>query len=81
MPPFGYLDLDGLRDEKLLREVRRVRPSLHFFGHIHAGYGKGTSDAEPSSHSLGQRGYGGRLQRYRYTCAYNGADLAHLVVP
>lgn len=40
MPPFAHLDLDGLGDEHLLREVRRVRPRLHVFGHIHAGYGK-----------------------------------------
>jgi hypothetical protein len=40
MPPFGHLDLDGIGDEKLLREVRRVLPSLHVFGHIHASYGK-----------------------------------------
>lgn len=39
MPPFGHLDLDGLGDEQLLREVRRVQPKLHVFGHIHAGYG------------------------------------------
>lgn len=40
MPPFAHLDLDGLGDEQLLREVKRVRPRLHVFGHIHAGYGK-----------------------------------------
>ena len=40
MPPFGHLDLDGLGDEHLLSEVRRVRPILHVFGHIHAGRGK-----------------------------------------
>jgi Calcineurin-like phosphoesterase len=40
MPPFAYLDIDGFGDESLLREVRRVRPKLHVFGHFHAGYGK-----------------------------------------
>jgi predicted phosphohydrolase len=40
MPPFAHLDLDGLGDEKLLSEVKRVRPQLHVFGHIHAGYGR-----------------------------------------
>lgn len=40
MPPFSHLNLDGLGDEQLLREVHRVQPCLHVFGHIHAGYGK-----------------------------------------
>ena len=40
MPPFAYLDLDGKGDDFLSREVRRVRPELHVFGHFHGGYGK-----------------------------------------
>jgi Calcineurin-like phosphoesterase len=40
MPPFSHLDMDGLGDEFLLREVRRIRPKLHIFGHFHGGYGK-----------------------------------------
>lgn len=38
-PPRGHLDLPGVQamgDEHLLHEVRRVKPSIHIFGHIHA---------------------------------------------
>jgi Icc-related predicted phosphoesterase len=43
-PPFGILDtapISGLREgcRELLRAVRRVRPKLHVFGHIHTAYG------------------------------------------
>lgn len=30
----------GLGDEWLLREAWRVKPALHVFGHVHAGYGR-----------------------------------------
>jgi hypothetical protein len=40
-PPRFYLDLDGFGDENLLNELWRVRPQVHVFGHIHAGYGQG----------------------------------------
>ncbi|SMQ48989.1 unnamed protein product [Zymoseptoria tritici ST99CH_3D7] len=39
-PPRFHLDLPGVRamgDPFLLREVRRTKPLLHVFGHIHAG--------------------------------------------
>ncbi|KAF2167659.1 hypothetical protein M409DRAFT_65797 [Zasmidium cellare ATCC 36951] len=39
-PPAYHLDLPSVRamgDEFLLQEVRRVKPLLHVFGHIHAG--------------------------------------------
>ena len=43
-PPIGYLDEthDGeqVGCEELKVAVRRVRPSLHIFGHIHEGYGR-----------------------------------------
>ena len=40
-PPRNYLDLPtGLGCEFLLREVWRVRPRVHVFGHVHAGYGR-----------------------------------------
>jgi len=39
-PPRFYLDLDGFGDENLLNELWRVRPRVHVFGHIHAGYGQ-----------------------------------------
>ncbi|KAK8071434.1 Metallo-dependent phosphatase-like protein [Apiospora hydei] len=40
-PPRGHLDLNGrLGCEGLLREVWRVRPALHVFGHVHEGYGQ-----------------------------------------
>ncbi|KAB8349541.1 hypothetical protein FH972_023567 [Carpinus fangiana] len=38
-PPSFHLDLGGLGDWNLLREVWRVRPMLHVFGHIHAAHG------------------------------------------
>lgn len=39
-PPRYHLDLPGVKamgDELLLEEVRRVKPLVHVFGHIHAG--------------------------------------------
>lgn len=42
-PPKWHLDLplpDGLGCEHLLREVERVKPALHVFGHVHWGAGK-----------------------------------------
>lgn len=45
-PPRGVLDTVFRRDEQagcesLMRAVRRARPQLHVFGHIHEGYGAG----------------------------------------
>lgn len=40
MPPRFHLDLDGFGDESLLENIKRVRPALHVFGHVHEGYGK-----------------------------------------
>ncbi|KAL8688601.1 MAG: hypothetical protein Q9224_004843 [Gallowayella concinna] len=40
-PPRHHLDLPhGMGCEFLLREVWEVRPKLHVFGHVHAGYGR-----------------------------------------
>lgn len=40
-PPRYYLDLPaGLGCEFLRREVWKVRPKVHVFGHVHAGYGR-----------------------------------------
>ncbi|KAI9818684.1 MAG: hypothetical protein M1832_004159 [Thelocarpon impressellum] len=39
-PPAHHLDLPaGLGCRFLLKEIWRVRPTLHVFGHVHAGYG------------------------------------------
>ncbi len=43
-PPYGFLDVSVYDGEKcgcrdLYEAVLRVRPSVHCFGHIHAGYG------------------------------------------
>ncbi|KAK5998634.1 putative rhamnogalacturonate lyase C [Cladobotryum mycophilum] len=38
-PPQHHLD-NGLGDPFLLREIWRVRPRLHVFGHVHWGHGK-----------------------------------------
>lgn len=40
MPPKFHLDIAGYGDELLLRELWRVRPTLHVFGHLHRGYGE-----------------------------------------
>lgn len=40
MPPRFYLDVDGWGDEALLRHLKRVRPLVHVFGHVHEGYGQ-----------------------------------------
>lgn len=39
-PPRAHLDLGRLGCSYLLRELWRVHPLLHVFGHVHAGYGK-----------------------------------------
>lgn len=40
-PPRHHLDLPhGMGCGFLLREVWRVRPKIHVFGHVHAGYGR-----------------------------------------
>src|ERR1017187_3256692 len=43
-PPYGILDQSPDSDyhagcQQLLAAVRRVKPMLHIFGHVHAGYG------------------------------------------
>ncbi|KAI1379358.1 hypothetical protein F4677DRAFT_329139 [Hypoxylon crocopeplum] len=38
-PPRAHLDLTTLGCQHLLRELWRVRPSLHVFGHVHEDYG------------------------------------------
>ncbi|KAI0147578.1 Metallo-dependent phosphatase [Xylariaceae sp. FL1272] len=38
-PPRAHLDLTNLGCNNLLRELWRVHPSLHVFGHVHEGYG------------------------------------------
>ncbi|EWG40213.1 hypothetical protein FVEG_15119 [Fusarium verticillioides 7600] len=40
-PPFAHLDLN-LWCHYLLKELRRIRPLLHVFGHVHEGYGQET---------------------------------------
>lgn len=39
-PPRAHLDLTRLGCQHLLRELWRVHPLLHVFGHIHAGHGQ-----------------------------------------
>lgn len=43
-PPFGIMDktIDGIRagSTSLLEELKRVRPKIHVFGHIHERYGE-----------------------------------------
>jgi Icc-related predicted phosphoesterase len=49
-PPYGILDHERGSTHRqgcpaLLEAVRRVRPRLHIFGHVHAGYGSGQLDS------------------------------------
>ncbi|CAK1365659.1 unnamed protein product [Cercospora beticola] len=39
-PPQFHLDVAGWGEGFLLQEIQRVKPKLHVFGHIHAGYGR-----------------------------------------
>ena len=39
VPPKFHLDA-GLGDENLLREMTRIKPQMHIFGHIHVGRGQ-----------------------------------------
>lgn len=39
-PPKGHLDLGGKGCPQLLQEIRRARPRLVVFGHIHEGHGE-----------------------------------------
>lgn len=39
-PPSAHLDLLRLGCPGLLKELWRVRPTLHIFGHVHEGYGQ-----------------------------------------
>ena len=38
-PPKYHLDVDGYGEQRLLKELWRIRPSLHVFGQVHGGYG------------------------------------------
>ncbi|KAL8706301.1 MAG: hypothetical protein Q9201_000620 [Fulgogasparrea decipioides] len=51
-PPRHHLDLHGLGCGSLLKEVWRVRPKVHVFGHVHAAYGR-----ESAFWDEGQRAY------------------------
>jgi len=46
-PPYGILDKVGseyVGGKELLKAVRRVKPKVHIFGHIHEGYGQVEKD-------------------------------------
>jgi Icc-related predicted phosphoesterase len=47
-PPFGIGDRmiggECVGDRDLLEAVRRIKPRLHVFGHVHEGYGRFTQD-------------------------------------
>ena len=49
-PPFGIGDLTDINQnhvgcKDLLKAVKRIRPKLHVFGHIHSGYGLTIEDS------------------------------------
>lgn len=49
-PPYWILDKtiygENVGSKSLSKELTRIRPMLHIFGHIHEGYGKDTEDYE-----------------------------------
>ena len=63
-PPFSILDQEAGSDyhsgcQQLLAAVRRVKPMLHVFGHVHAGYGTfGTPDTLFVNAALPGHGFG-----------------------
>ena len=65
-PPRHHLDLPaGLGCDFLLREVWRVRPKIHVFGHVHAGYGRENvfwDDAQKAYERLCARGENGIIR-------------------
>ena len=40
MPSKFHMEIDGYGEERLVRDLWRVRRRLHVFGHIHGGYGQ-----------------------------------------
>lgn len=69
-PPKWHLDLPengGLGCEWLLKEIWRVKPTLHVFGHVHAGYGRETVWWDTSQQMLEhvrKRGFGTDRSHY-----------------
>jgi predicted phosphodiesterase len=63
-PPKYHLDIPengGLGCEHELKEVWRVKPKLHVFGHVHAGYGRENvwwDDAQKSFETVKELAYG-----------------------
>ena len=63
-PPKWHLDIPengGLGCEWLLKEIWRVKPTLHVFGHVHAGHGKENTWWDKSQRMFEQvreRGFG-----------------------
>ena len=74
-PPRYHLDIDGYGSDYLLKELWRIRPRLHCFGHIHGGYGKQvlTFDNFQAAYEQIRRGHGGigaLLKMCYYYAAY-----------
>jgi hypothetical protein len=66
-PPAHHLDLNGLGCLFLLREVWRVRPRLHVFGHVHAGSGMEYAwwdESQQLYEKVMQRSRGGMLREF-----------------
>lgn len=61
MPPRFHLDIDGFGSEALLEAIKRTKPQLHVFGHVHEGYGTEsvTFDAFQECYERVCRGVGG----------------------
>jgi predicted phosphodiesterase len=75
-PPSRHLDLlDGLGCEWLLKEVRRVKPAIHIFGHVHWGSGTETIlfDAFEESYEHIMNGLGSWVDLFRMVQNYTAA--------
>ncbi|KAL8822886.1 MAG: hypothetical protein Q9191_006390 [Dirinaria sp. TL-2023a] len=74
-PPKYHLDVDGYGSDHLLKELWRIRPRLHVFGHVHGGYGKQvmTFDRFEAAYEQIRRGHAGigaLLKMCYYYAAY-----------
>ena len=75
-PPRYHLDIDGYGSDNLLKELWRIRPRLHVFGHIHGGYGKQvlTFDMFQATYERTRQGHGG-ISALLNMCYYYAAYL------
>jgi Icc-related predicted phosphoesterase len=69
-PPKWHLDIPengGLGCEWLLKEIWRVKPTLHVFGHVHAGHGRENvwwDKSQETFEQVRERGFGTERSRH-----------------